>query len=332
MENPTPTNPASTGIHALFAAQQAHRQRMQLSTPAERRAILERFKWAVERSREALIAALAADLGKSRMEAEITELHQVIEGLNHAIKKVGGWMRPRRVPGPLSMPGIRGEVRPTPKGTVLILGPWNYPVTNLLSPCVDALAAGNTVILKPSEKAPATAQAIAELVAATFEPHLLAVVQGDADTAQLLTHLPFDHILFTGNTEIGRKVMEAATTNLTPVTLELGGKSPVVLHESADLGLAAERVAWGKLLNVGQTCIAPDYVLVPRGKQAEFIRLVREAMTGMYGEGAWLRQNADYGRLISPQSTERLRGLVQGSLDMGATLEMGATATRQPAS
>lgn len=316
-------NTAESQIRTLFAAQQAHRQRMQVSTAAERRAILKRFRRAIEQGRERLLAALAADLGKSRSEAEITELHQVIEGCNHAIKKVGAWMRPRVVPGPVSMPGLWGEVMQQPKGTVLILGPWNYPVTNLLSPCIDALAAGNTVILKPSEKAPATAQAMADLLGAAFEPYLLAVVQGGADTAQTLTHLPFDHILFTGNTEIGRKVMEAATTNLTPVTLELGGKSPVVLHESADLKLAAGRVAWGKLLNVGQTCIAPDYALVPRRRQAEFIGHLRTAMGQMYGEGQWLRQNADYGRLISPESVVRLRELLRSSLELGATLELG---------
>ena len=316
-------HPTEQDILTTFHAQQAHRARMQRTTPAERRALLERFRTAFDRSREAFIGALAADLGKSRTEAHVTELHQVMEGLNHTVRKVGKWMRPRVVPGPVSMPGIRGEIAPQPKGTVLILGPWNYPVTNLLSPFVDALAAGNTVILKPSEKAPATAQVIQDLMDATFEGHLVRVVQGDADTAQFLTHLPFDHILFTGNTGVGRKVMQAAATNLTPVTLELGGKSPVVVDRTADLKLAAQRTAWGKLMNAGQTCIAPDYVLVPREREQEFTALVRDTMSVMYGEGDWLRQNADYGRIISPESVTRLQSLVQGSLDMGARLELG---------
>lgn len=318
-------HPTEQEILATFHAQQAHRSRMQRTTPAERRALLESFRAAFDRSREAFISALAADLGKSRMEAQVTELHQVMEGLNHTVRKVGKWMRPRVVPGPVSMPGIWGEIVPQPKGTVLILGPWNYPVTNLLSPFVDALAAGNTVILKPSEKAPATAQVIQDLMDATFEGHLVKVVQGGADTAQFLTHLPFDHILFTGNTGVGRKVMQAAATNLTPVTLELGGKSPVVVDRTADLKLAAQRTAWGKLMNAGQTCIAPDYVLVPREREQEFTALVREAMSGMYGEGEWLRQNADYGRIISPESVTRLQSLVQGSVDLGARLELGGT-------
>ena len=211
-------------LRALFSEQQAHRARMRLTGPDERRAVLLHLRRSVEARREDLTAALAADLGKSRAEAELTELHQVISGLTHAAREVGRLMKPRRVPGPLTMPGLWAEVVPQPKGTVLILGPWNYPVTNLLSPCIDALAAGNTVILKPSEKAPATAQVISDLVAEAFEPRLLAAVQGDADVAEFLTRLPFDHILFTGNTEIGRRVLQAAAPNLTPVTLELGGK------------------------------------------------------------------------------------------------------------
>ena len=317
------THPSETHMKAVFQAQQAHRARMQRTTPAERRAILRRFRAAFGRYREPLIAALAADLGKSRTEAEVTELHQVMEGLNHCIRMVGKWMRPKIVPGPMTMPGIRGEIVPQPKGTVLILGPWNYPVTNLLSPFVDALAAGNTVILKPSEKAPATAQVIQELIESTFEPHLATVIQGDANTAAFLTGLPFDHILFTGNTGVGRKVMQAAAGNLTPVTLELGGKSPVVIDRSANLKLAAQRTAWGKLMNAGQTCIAPDYVLVPREMQGRFVQHAREHMQAMYGEGQWLRQNADLGRIISPESVARLRDLVIGSLNMGATLSLG---------
>ncbi|RJF71839.1 aldehyde dehydrogenase family protein [Deinococcus cavernae] len=312
-----------TEIKAVFQAQQAHRARMQRTTPAERRALLRGFRAAFDARREAFIAAMHADLGKSRTEVEVTELHQVMEGLNHNLRQMERWMRPQHVPGPMTMPGIRGEIVPQPKGTVLILGPWNYPITNLLSPFVDALSAGNTVILKPSEKAPATAQVIQGLIEAVFEPHLVAVVQGDADTAAFLTHLPFDHILFTGNTGVGRKVMQAAAGNLTPVTLELGGKSPVVIDRSADLSLAAQRTAWGKLMNAGQTCIAPDYVLVPREKQAQFVRHVRDAVQAMYGDPHTLRQNPDLGRIISAESVARLRELVVGSLNMGATLNLG---------
>lgn len=319
----TETDWPDTELRALFELQQAHRSRMGRTTPAERRAILQGLRRALEAQRDPLIDALAADLGKSPTEAAVTELHQVMEGLNHAIKKLHRWMRPTLQPGPISMPGIWGEIVPQPKGTVLILGPWNYPVTNLLSPFVDALAAGNTVILKPSEKAPTVAQVIQQMIEATFQPQLAAVVQGGAQTAEFLTHLPFDHILFTGNTGIGQKVMQAAATNLTPVTLELGGKSPVVIHRSADLKVAAQRVAWGKLMNAGQTCIAPDYVLVPRARQQEFTGHLRDAMTAMYGENAWLRQNPDYGRIISAESVQRLRKLVVDSLNQGATLAYG---------
>lgn len=310
-------------IRSLFALQQAHRGRMGRTTPEERRAVLRSLKRGIGKHREALIEALAADLGKSRAEAELTEIHQVIEGINHALRGVASWMRPKRVPGPLTFPGMWSEVVPMPRGTVLILGPWNYPFNNLLSPVVDALAAGNTVIMKPSEKAPATARAIQAMIEDTFEPQLAATVQGDADTAQILTALPFDYILFTGNTEVGRKVMAAASQNLTPVTLELGGKSPVVIDRSADLKLAAQRVAWGKLMNVGQTCISPDHVLVPREQEAEFVRLITETMTAMYGEGGWLRQNGDYGRMIDATAVRRLGELTIKSAEMGAKIELG---------
>lgn len=313
----------SPELLALFRAQQAHRERMARTTPDERRAILRAFRDALNARREDIVAALASDLGKSRHEALLTEIMQVQDELTHAISQVGRWMKPRQAPPALTLPGLRGEVRPEPKGTVLILGPWNYPLTNLLTPFVDALAAGNTVILKPSELAPATARVIRDIVEATFEPHLVAVVEGGPDVAQQLTHLPFDHILFTGSTEVGRKVMQAAATNLTPVTLELGGKSPVVIHRSADLERTAERLVWGKLMNVGQTCIAPDYALVPREMQADLAAHLTAAVKKMYGEGDWLRQNADLGRMISSDAVARLRAAVEGSVQRGARVVVG---------
>lgn len=307
----------------LFRTQQAHRDRMARTTPDERRAILRAFRDALNTHRESIIAALAQDLGKSRHEALLTEIQQVQSEVEQAIRHVGQWMKPRHAPPVLTLPGLSAQVRPEPKGTVLILGPWNYPITNLLSPFVGALAAGNTVILKPSEQAPATARAIRAIIEATFEPRLVAVVEGGAEVAQQLTHLPFDHVLFTGSTEVGRKVMQAAATNLTPVTLELGGKSPVVIDRSADLERAAERLMWGKLMNTGQTCIAPDYVLVPREKQTELAAHLGEAVKRMYGEGDWLRQNGDLGRMINAAAVERLRVAVARSVAMGARLEFG---------
>lgn len=313
----------SPELLSLFRAQQAHRDRMARTTPDERRAVLRAFRDALNAHRESIIAALAQDLGKSRHEALLTEIQQVQGEVEQAIRHVGSWMKPRHAPPVLTLPGLRGQVRPEPKGTVLILGPWNYPVTNLLSPFVGALAAGNTVILKPSEQAPATARAIRAVIESVFEPRLVAVVEGGAEVAQQLTHLPFDHILFTGSTEVGRKVMQAAATNLTPVTLELGGKSPVVVDRSADLARTAERLMWGKLMNLGQTCIAPDYVLVPREQQAELAAHLREAAKRMYGEGDWLRQNGDLGRMINAAAVQRLRGAVEGSVMMGARVEFG---------
>ncbi|MFC3832604.1 MULTISPECIES: aldehyde dehydrogenase family protein [Deinococcus] len=318
----TPARPSPTP-DAVFAAQQAWRWTAAQTTAPQRQIILRRLHDAVRAHRIALADALRRDLGKSRAEAELTEIHPVLEELQHVIRRLPRWMAPRRVRTPLALVGSSSEVRATPRGVTLILSPWNYPVNLALAPLVASLAAGNTVILKPSEKAPHVARALHDLIDSVFEPKLAAVVCGDADTARALTALPFDHILFTGSTAVGRHVMQAAAANLTSVTLELGGKSPAIVDSSADLRLAAQRIAWGKFLNAGQTCVAPDYVLIAETQRDAFVSAVQEITTQRFGTPERLRGGPDYGRMVDAASVERLERLTRQSAAQGARIVLG---------
>nr|WP_281166599.1 aldehyde dehydrogenase family protein [Deinococcus aquatilis] len=310
-------------LRSLFQLQQAHRPRAAGASVPERQALLRRLHDAVKTGRVALAAALATDLGKSRAEAEITEIHPVLEEIQHAIRALPRWAASRQVPTTAMLGRAHSEIRPTARGTTLILSPWNYPVNLALAPLVASLAAGNTVILKPSEKAPATARALQLLLERTFQPQLVAVVLGTPEVAHTLTTLPFDHIFFTGSGAVGRHVLRAAAENLTSVTLELGGKSPALIDVSADLALSAERIAWGKLLNAGQTCVAPDYVLIPESMRDAFVLQLDAVIARRYGDRAWLRAGPDYGRMVDSRSVERLSRLTRDSVAQGARTVLG---------
>ena len=320
---PAVPQPFETDLHQLFQTQQNWRWRAAQTGAAERQAILRRLHDAVRARRVALADALALDLGKSRAEAEITEIHPVLEELQFIIRRLPRWMAPRRVGTPLVMVGASSEVQFQARGVTLILSPWNYPVNLALSPLIASLAAGNTVVLKPSEKAPNVLRALRELLESVFEPRLVAVVEGDGAVAHTLTTLPFDHIFFTGSGAIGRKVMAAAAQNLSSVTLELGGKSPAIVHPSADLNAAAERIAWGKLLNAGQTCVAPDYVLLPEHMRGAFVMELDALIARRYGDHAWQRVGPDYGRMVDAGSVERLQKLTARSVEQGARVALG---------
>ncbi|UQN07663.1 aldehyde dehydrogenase family protein [Deinococcus sp. QL22] len=312
-----------TDLHRLFELQQSHRPRAAGASVPERQALLRRLHDAIKAGRVALAGALAADLGKSRAESELTEIHPVLEEIQHVIRALPRWAAPKRVPTTAMMLGAHSEIRAEARGTTLILSPWNYPVNLALAPLVASLAAGNTVILKPSEKAPATARALHQLLERTFQPQLVAVALGGPDVAQTLTTLPFDHIFFTGSGAVGRQVLRAAAENLTGVTLELGGKSPALIDASADLTLSAERIAWGKLLNAGQTCVAPDYVLIPEHLRDTFVLQLGTVIARRYGDRAWLRVGPDYGRMIDSRSVERLSRLTGDSVAQGAKIAVG---------
>ncbi|AOZ69240.1 aldehyde dehydrogenase [Rhodobacter xanthinilyticus] len=292
----------------------------------ERRAALEALRAAIGAHESAILAALKADLGKPEAETRLTEILPIQSEISHTLRHLRGWMRVRRVRPTLAMLGTRARIRPEPKGTALIIAPWNYPLSLALGPLVSALAAGCAAVIKPSELAPATAGVVARIVA-DLPADLVAVEQGGVETASALLALPFDHIFFTGSPEVGRVVMAAAAKTLASVTLELGGKSPVVIGPGADLARAARMIAWGKFANAGQTCIAPDHVFVPRAQEGALIAALRAEITRMYG--AEPKASGSFARIINARHFARLAGLVDEARLKGAEVAVGGTADAQ---
>lgn len=291
-----------------FAAA-SHRQRAFFQTGATRsvefrRAQLARLASALERHEAALLAALQADLGKSPGQGYASEVGLVRMELRHALRHLRRWAAPQRRRTPWLVAPARGWVQAEPFGVALILGPWNYPVQLLVSPLVSALAAGNCVVLKPSELAPRTARAITELIGDCFAEQLVTVVNGGANVAEALLRERFEKIFFTGSPRVGRLVMTAAAQQLTPVTLELGGKCPALVCGDAPVALAARRIAWGKFMNAGQTCVAPDFVLVAREAHDPFVAAMKKALHEFYGDDP--ARCRDYGRIVNPAHFERL--------------------------
>lgn len=265
---------------------------------------LEQLDKLVVEHEDELLNALHQDLGKSRAEGWLTELGFLRSDIKHTLKHLKLWMRPTRVSQPmLAWPG-KSSLMPEPLGVVLILGAWNYPIQLLLSPLVAALAAGNCVVVKPSELAPATAELIARLLPDYLPTNAVKVVTGGAEVAQQLLAERFDHIMYTGGGRVGRIVMKAAAEHLTPVTLELGGKSPAVVLDDADIPITARRIAWGKWINAGQTCIAPDYVLVDERQHDRLIEELKKATQEFFGDET--DQATDYGRIVNEQHWQRL--------------------------
>ncbi len=271
---------------------------------AWRRAQLEALGRLLVERESALLDALASDLGKSAVEAWATELGLVRAECAHARRRVARWARPDRVaPSLLQLPGT-ARVEPSPRGVILILAPWNYPLNLTLAPLVGALAAGNCVALKPSERAPRTSEVLARTLPEFVDADAVRVVEGDARTAAALVDAPFDLVFFTGGATVGREVAVAAARRLVPVVLELGGKSPCVVLDDADLETAARRVAWGKVVNAGQTCVAPDHVLVARGREAELVDRLAAAVAALLGEDP--AASPDYGRIVDARHHARL--------------------------
>lgn len=264
----------------------------------------------------ALVEAVSQDFGhRSPHETKLADIQASLSAIRHARRHFRQWMRPRRVPVALPFLPGRARVEMVPLGVVAIISPWNYPIQLALIPLAAAIAAGNRVLLKPSEQTPRTTALLERLLAEVFEPTEVAVVTGGVEMAQAVSHLHLDHLLFTGSTATGRQVMRAASDTLVPVTLELGGKSPAIIGPGFDLAAAAERITIGKLFNAGQTCVAPDYALVPHGRELEFADHVERAVTRLYPR---LGDNPDYTAIASDRHYERLLGLIDDARRQGA--------------
>jgi aldehyde dehydrogenase (NAD+) len=263
---------------------------------------------AIRKFESKITEALHEDLRKSTLEAYGTEIGFVLAETKHARKHVGGWMRGGSWFSPLLTAPSRSRLYFQPLGTNLIIAPWNYPFHLAFVPLVGAIAAGNVAVIKPSELAPATAAVTAELVRETFDEAFVTVIEGDVTTAQALLARPWDHLFFTGSTEVGRIVARAGAEHLSRVTLELGGKSPAIVQPSAELEVTAKRLMWGKFTNAGQTCVAPDYLLVHSSVHDELIERMRTALRQFYGNDP--RQSPDFGRIITPRHYQRLVGLI----------------------
>lgn len=297
-------------LQALASRQQAYFDAGHTRPVAFRRAQLQKLTDALHAHEQALTRALEQDLGKAPVESYLSEIGMIYAEARELQRHLGKWARPQRVSTPLAnFPG-QGRIYPEPYGRCLILAPWNYPALLSLQPLVGALAAGNCAVLKPSEYAPHTARVLEDILTQAFAPEYVAVVQGGPEVSQALCQHPFDLIFYTGGGQVGRKVMAAAAQHLTPVILELGGKSPCIVDQTADLALAARRIVWGKFLNAGQTCVAPDYLLVHQNVFYPLLDKMREAIATFYGPEPL--QNPDYPKIISPRHFERLTGLLAG--------------------
>ncbi|RMF31203.1 MAG: aldehyde dehydrogenase family protein [Bacteroidetes bacterium] len=307
-------------IEQVFELQRGHHLVMGATSVSERRKRLKRLLEAILRFRPAFQEAVWKDLRKPALEFDLTEIHVLVEEIRHVRRHLRRWMRPQPVPTPLTLFGSRSWIHYEPKGVVLIIAPWNYPVSLMLGPLVSAIAGGNCAILKPSEHTPHTSAVLRQLVEETFPPEEVALFEGGIETAQRLLGLPFHHIYFTGAPSVGKIVMEAASRHLASVTLELGGKSPTIIDESADLKAAARRTALGKFINNGQTCIAPDYLLVHESRVEAFKELLKQEVAAMYGDAA---RSEHYGCIVNERHFQRVKAWLDEALERGARVVFG---------
>lgn len=316
-------------IDRLFAMQKKAYSDNPFPSYDRRIAYLDRILRLTEAFEQRFIDAINADFGnRSKYETVIAEIVSTVSGARLAKKNLRKWMQPRGVSTPLHMLPAKSRIEPQPLGLVGIISPWNYPLFLALSPAVAALAAGNRVMIKPSELTPATSEVLREAIRSEFEETEVAVVIGGVETGQAFAETPFDHLLFTGSTAIGMRVAQAAAKNLTPVTLELGGKSPAIVDRSADIGKAAASIAYGKMLNAGQTCVAPDYVLAPADTIVPLADEIAGAARGMFPD---IDTTPDYTSIISDRHFARLKRLVDDARDRGAKIvEVGSANALHP--
>jgi aldehyde dehydrogenase (NAD+) len=313
-------------IHQAFDLQNQHQWAVGRSTASERIAKLHRLHDALLKYRNEIKAAMLSDFGKSSTEVDISEIGVVNSEIRHAIRNLRSWMTPKRVATPMFLIGTASKILYQPKGVCLIISPWNFPFNLTLGPLVSAIAAGNCVILKPSEFTPHSSALMQKIIAECFPPEEVTLFQGDALVSQLLTSLPFNHIFFTGSPAVGKIVMRAAAANLASVTLELGGKCPVIVDEHADIDHAAAKIIWIKCMNAGQICISPDYVLVQEKVHDQLVQRLREKIKQFYGDSAEARQQSpDYCQMVNTRHFTRVKSLLDDAVTRGAKVQIGGT-------
>ena len=278
-------------------------------SPEFRKAQLMKLKQAVQHHEAEIIEALYKDLRKSEFEAYATEVGFVLDSIGFMLKNLDEWMKPEPVKTSLHLMPAKSFILREPYGSVLIVGPFNYPFQLVMEPLIGAIIGGNCAIVKPSESAHHTAQIIRKIIESTFAPHYIRVVEGEKEETSALIHAPFDYIFFTGSVAVGKVVMKAASERLTPITLELGGKSPAIIDHTANLEVAAKRIVWGKFVNAGQTCVAPDYLLVHKDVKDRFIHLLSKTITEFFGKDR--QSTPDYGRIINSRQFDRLEQILQ---------------------
>lgn len=298
-------------IHELVEKQRMYFYKGETRDIGFRQQQLRKLKSAIESREVEIMDALKKDLNKSRNESFLTEIGFLYNEIKDMLKNVDVWAAPIKEKTPLTHTGTKSYIYKEPYGVTLIIAPWNYPFQLALAPLIGAIGAGNTAIIKPSELTPNTSSVIRELIANTFDEEYVAVVEGDVEVAQTLLEEKFNYIFFTGSTRVGKEVMAAAAKHLTPVTLELGGKSPAIVLDDANLKLAAKRIVWGKFINAGQTCVAPDYVLIQEKKRRKFLKYVVHYIKKFYGDDP--RFNKQYPRIISEKHVDRLVQLLDES-------------------
>jgi len=323
MNGPELNLDTKAAIDAAFTAQKAYALKLRKSTCAQRLEVLARFEKVFKASYDKIYASAAADFGKPEAEVDIAEIMIVLSELSHIRKKLKGWMKPVSVRTSMTMLGTSSKIITEPKGTSLVISPWNYPFNLTFGPMMSAIAAGNPVILKPSEMTPNMSRVIAEIVSEAFRPEEVSLFEGDAAVSAYLTSLPFDHIFFTGSPAVGKHVMAAAAKNLTSVTLELGGKSPVIVDKSADIKKTARSVSFGKFSNNGQTCIAPDYLFVHESIKDALVAELKSCIARQYGEGSDAQGNGDYCQVVNQGHHSRISGLLSDALANGAQVISG---------
>lgn len=313
--------PDTDAIDRIFRQQQDTALAWRRSTARERIDRIKRLRALVEDNAERIYAAAKADFGKPESEVDLSEIMPVVGEAKKNIAKLRRWMKPKRVMPTQTTFGTQAWVQYEPKGVALIISPWNYPLNLSLMPLVSALGAGCPAIIKPSEMTPNMSALIRELIESAFDASEVAVIEGDVRASQALLSLPFDHIFFTGSPQVGKIVMKAAAEHLTSVTLELGGKSPVIVDKSANVKRAAESIAWGKFCNNGQTCIAPDYLFVHADVKHEFVAAAAAQIKQFYGDDP--KTSPDYCRIVNERHHGRIQGLLDDAVERGATVLHG---------